>query len=118
MTLLHTLQSTRALARWVLLCWCLVLGVAVAAPLVQPVNTMQVCTTSGGMAMPDGDSPAPTLGHHLDCVLCLGAGAPPSALPSADAPPAAATAAPWAPAVLAVHSASAAPPPGRGPPAA
>jgi len=69
MTLLHTLRSTRALARWVLLCWCLVLGVAVAAPLVQPVNTMQVCTASGSMAMPDGDAPAPTLGHHLDCVL-------------------------------------------------
>jgi len=118
MTLLHTLRSTRALARWVLLCWCLVLGVAVAAPLVQPVNTMQVCTASGSMAMPDGDAPAPTLGHHLDCVLCLGAGAPPSALPSTGTAPDAVTTALWVAAALAVHSPSAAPPPGRGPPTA
>ena len=117
MTLLHTLRSSRALARWVLLCWCLVLGVAIAAPLVQPVNTMQVCSASGSMPMPDGDPSTPALGHHLDCVFCLGAVAPPSALPSTGTAPAVATAALWTAVPTAPRSPRAAPPPGRGPPA-
>ena len=118
MSLLHTLRKSTALARWVLLWWCMALGVAVASPWVQPVQHMLVCSASGSVTVQDtglADTPA---GHHLDCVLCLGPGAPPvsfvvlsvaNAAPLLGIRPAAA---------LAPHSLSAAPPPGRGPPRA
>ena len=118
MSLLHTLRKSTALARWVLLWWCMALGLAIAAPWVQPVQHMQVCSASGSVTVQDTGAPNAPAGHHLDCVLCLGAGAPPvsiavlsvtNAAPPLGARPAAA---------LAPHSRSAAPPPGRGPPRA
>ena len=118
MSLLHTLRKSTALARGVLLWWCMALGVAVASPWVQPVQHMLVCSASGSVTVQDtglADTPA---GHHLDCVLCLGPGAPPVSFVVLSV----ANAAPLLgirPAVaLAPHSLSAAPPPGRGPPRA
>ena len=118
MTLLHTLRKSTALARWVLLWWCMALGVAVASPWVQPVQHLQVCSASGSVTVQDTGVPDAPAGHHLDCVLCLGAGAPPvsiAVLPVANAVPLLGT---RPAAALAPHSLSAAPPPGRGPPRA
>ena len=118
MTLLHTLRKSTALARWVLLWWCMALGVAVASPWVQPVQHMLVCSASGSVTVQDTGLPGAPAGQHLDCVLCLGAGAPPvfiAVLPVANAVPLLGT---HPAAALAPHSLSAAPPPGRGPPRA
>ena len=118
MTLLHTLRKSTALARWVLLWWCMALGVAVASPWVQPAQHMQVCSASGSVSVKDTGLPGAPAGQHLDCVLCLGAGAPPVSfvvLPVANAVPLLGT---HPAAALAPHSLSAAPPPGRGPPRA
>ena len=116
MTLLHTLRKSTDLARWVLLWWCMALGVAVASPWVQPVQHMLVCSASGSVTVQDTGLPGAPAGQHLDCVLCLGAGAPPvfiAVLPVANAVPLLGT---HPAAALAPHSLSAAPPPGRGPP--
>lgn len=118
MHLLHTLRQSRALARWILLWWCLALGVAVAAPWLKSVQHTLVCSASGSVMVQDTGAPDAPVGQHLDCVLCLTAGAPPvsiSALPLASATPLLGTrqAAAFAP-----YRLSAAPPPGRGPPRA
>ncbi|NBY29027.1 MAG: hypothetical protein EBQ71_20255 [Betaproteobacteria bacterium] len=113
---LQVLRKSTALARWVLLWWCMALGVAVAAPWMQPVQHTLVCSASGSITLQDTGAPDTPVGHHLDCVLCLAAGAPPvciSARPVASAAPL--LGARQAPA-LPPHSLSAAPPPGRGPP--
>ena len=118
MTLLHTLRKSTALARWVLLWWCMALGVAVASPWVQPVQHMLVCSASGSVTVQDTGAPDAPAGQHLDCVLCLGPGAPPESiavLPVDNAAPLLGT---RPAAALAPHSLSAAPPPGRGPPRA
>ena len=118
MHLLHTLRQSRALARWILLWWCLALGVALASPLVQPVQHTLVCSASGSVTVQDTGELDSPVGKHLDCVLCLAAGAPPvsiSALPVASATPLLGT---RQAAALAPYRLSAAPPPGRGPPRA
>jgi len=115
---LHTLRKSTALARWVLLWWCMALGVAVAAPWVQPVQHTLVCSALGAVTLQDTGAPDTPLAPHLDCVLCLSAGAPPvsiSALPLANAAPLL-YASPNS--ALGPQSRSAAPPPGRGPPLA
>ena len=112
---LHTLRNS-TLARWVLLWWCMALGVAVAAPWVQPVQHRLVCSASGAVTLQDTGTPDAPLAPHLDCVLCLSAGAPPvyiSALPVANAAPRLHAGPNNA---LGPQSRSAAPPPGRGPP--
>jgi len=50
---LHTLRKSTALARCVLLWWCMALGVAVAAPWVQPVQHTLVCSASGSVTVQD-----------------------------------------------------------------
>ena len=79
--LLQTLRQSRALARWVLVCLALAMGVAVAAPVVQPLDMGGICSAAGnagnGESNPDG---LPAGSHHaLQCVLCLGLSAPPQA---------------------------------------
>jgi hypothetical protein len=119
MSPLHTLRSTRALARAVLLWWCLALGLAAAAPLAQAQKSRMVCSAAGMVMLVDADSGAPVGqgAHGLDCVLCLLTGAPPPASQSA-------LFSPTPPQAVAAHAGldalawrSAAPPPGRGPPA-
>ncbi|MDH4482105.1 MAG: DUF2946 domain-containing protein [Rhodoferax sp.] len=119
MSPLHTLRTTRLLARAVLLWWCLALGLAAAAPLAQAQSSRLVCSASGMVMLVDLDTGMP-LGqgaHGLDCALCLLTGAPP---PSAQSD----FSVPTRPLVIAASAApsahawrSAAPPPGRGPPA-
>jgi hypothetical protein len=119
MSPLHTLRTTRLMARAVLLWWCLALGLATVAPLAQAQGSRMVCSASGTVMLVNADTGAPAGqgAHSLDCALCLLTGAPPpSAQSDFSVPPR-----PLAIAANAAPSAhawrSAAPPPGRGPPA-
>jgi len=115
---LHTLRTTRTLARAVLLWWCLALGLAAAAPLAQAQGSRMVCSASGMVVLVDAETGAPASQgtHSLDCALCLFTGAPPTAAqaPLLSSVPLHALAAHTGPSTLAWRSA--APPPGRGPP--
>jgi len=119
MSPLHTLRTARSLTRAVLLWWCLALGLATAAPLAQDQGSRMVCSASGMVMLVDAETgtPAQLGAHSLDCVLCLVTGAPPpmvqSNLPATAALPNRPVQA--SPSALAWRSA--APPPGRGPPA-
>lgn len=75
--LLHSLRRSRTLARWVLVWFAFAMGVAVAAPVVQPLNLGGICSASAAMGDPQSDADAAGLHTILQCVLCLGAGAPP-----------------------------------------
>lgn len=77
--LLQSLRRSRTLARLVLAWFVFAMGVAVAAPAVQPLALGSICsaaTTDGGNP-PDGGA-AVGAHHSVQCVLCLAAGAPPS----------------------------------------
>lgn len=79
---LQSLRQSRALIRWMLACFALAVGVAVAAPLVNPQALSLVCSAGGTVklvAADDVDSgSAAAMAHTLDCVMCLPAGAPPA----------------------------------------
>ncbi|OGB31102.1 MAG: DUF2946 domain-containing protein [Burkholderiales bacterium RIFCSPLOWO2_12_FULL_61_40] len=81
MPTLHALRQARTLAHWVLVWFVLAVGVAVAAPLVQPQSSTLVCTASGAVKLlAGGDEGSVAPAHHtLDCVLCLALSAPPPA---------------------------------------
>lgn len=68
------------LIRWVLLWFALSLGAAVASPLVHPQAVELVCSSAGTVkAIVYTDDGAQELGMgHLDCPLCVLAGAPPA----------------------------------------
>jgi hypothetical protein len=115
---MQRLRRAHFITRLVLVWLALTIGVAVAAPLVQPEAMQLVCSGSGAMKLlPQGDDTAGALaGHGLDCPLCISLDAPPPVAlgavlrlttPAALVPPA--RAAPLA-------SSSAAPPSARGPP--
>jgi len=116
---LHTLRTTRTLARAVLLWWCLALGLAAAAPLAQAQGSRMVCSASGMVVLVDAETGAPASQgtHSLDCALCLFTGAPTPAAQTDFSVPirSLAIAASAGPNPHAWRSA--APPPGRGPPA-
>jgi hypothetical protein len=80
--LLHTLRRSHTLARLVLVWFVLAMGVAIAAPAVQPLGMGDICSAS---AVAQGQQPE-TGGagshHTLQCVLCLSAGAPPLVTPA------------------------------------
>lgn len=85
MTLLQTLRQSRSLLRWMLLGFCLSLGVAVASPVLHPQSVSLVCTAAGSVKLVSTDGAASAdaapSAHLLDCVLCLPAGlAAPQAL--------------------------------------
>lgn len=74
--MLQRLRATAALARFVLAWFALSLGVAMAAPLVQPHALQLIC--GGGtikLLQDNGDAPASTL--TMDCALCAPAIVPP-----------------------------------------
>jgi hypothetical protein len=89
---MQSLRTARFLARLVLAWFALSLGVAIASPLVKPVNFEVVCASTGTGAMKlvaktdgGGETRSPT----LDCPLCAGVAAPPPAVvaaPSFDVP--------------------------------
>ena len=85
---LQTLRETRAIVRWMLVWFALSLGVAVASPVVNPQALTLVCSAAGVVQLKagtDGDAPQP-MGHTLDCVLCMVAGAPPATAVVVQAP--------------------------------
>lgn len=107
-----------SLIRWVLLWFALSLGAAIASPLVHPQAMELVCSATGSVkAVVHTDDGAQELGAgHMDCPLCVLAGAPP-ATPAVELP----TPLPLAHAVQPIPSAriaaaTAAPMPARGPP--
>ncbi|MEO5796953.1 MAG: hypothetical protein ABIP34_19135 [Rhodoferax sp.] len=69
----------RRLARWVLLCFALSLGVAIASPLTHPQAMELVCSSGGSVKLlvtaPDGSTQV--VSQMGDCPLCITAGAPP-----------------------------------------
>lgn len=120
-----------AITRWVLAWFLLALGVATAAPLVQPKPWVLVCSASGVVALvalqdddgssgggDDGTAAPGGMHHTLDCALCLPGGAPPPVLAWALAAPV-----PLSHVLLPVEAARiaalvGAPLPARGPPGA
>ncbi|MFV0680249.1 DUF2946 family protein [Ottowia sp.] len=84
-----TSLHARRIARFMLVWLWLVMGVAVASPLVQPVAMTTVCTGEGMLqtvAVLDDGSPAPA-SAHLDCPLCVPLSAPPPPAVMAPLPP-------------------------------
>ena len=80
---MHALRTSSTLARLVLAWLLLTLGVAVAAPLVQPQAMEIVCSTGAGakVVFVASDDEAPLVAPAtLECLLCLGASAPPAAI--------------------------------------
>lgn len=78
--LLQSLRRSHTLARLVLAWFVFAMGVAVAAPTVQPLDLGSICSAvspSQGGSAPDGNAPA-SAHHTAQCVLCLGVGAPPA----------------------------------------
>ena len=76
---MHALRTSSILARLVLALFVLMLGTAIASPIVHPTKTEMVCTTGGVMKMvvTSEDGQTLELGQHtLDCSLCLPAGLP------------------------------------------
>jgi hypothetical protein len=68
------------LARWVLLCFALSLGVAIASPLTHPQALELVCSSGGAVKLlvtaPDGSTQV--VSQMGDCPLCTTPGVPPS----------------------------------------
>ncbi|PQA76968.1 DUF2946 family protein [Rhodoferax sp. TS-BS-61-7] len=87
MSPLQTLRQAHALIRWMLACFVLAMGVAVAAPVVNPQALSLVCSAGGSVKLvvqDDAGGSAPmALAHTLDCVMCLPAGAPPASTAAA-----------------------------------
>jgi len=67
--------------RWVLLWFALSIGAAVASPIVHPQAVELVCSSAGSIkAVVQTDDGVQEMGaSHMDCPLCLLAGAPPPA---------------------------------------
>lgn len=79
---MHALRSARRLASFVLALFVLVVGVAAAAPVVQPQRLEMVC--SGGsvklMQLGGDDADHQLSKAGMDCPLCATAAPPPSAI--------------------------------------
>ena len=125
MPTLQTIRQAPRLIRAVLAWFVLSVGLAVAAPVLQPQTLSLVCSAAGSVKLvATGDlneqsgPAAPMATHHtLDCVLCLALAAPPSVAchQAATAP----LPTGLLPSLSGTHISglTAAPPPARGPPA-
>ncbi len=115
---MQTLRNAHTIARFLLVWFALSIGVAIASPVVKPQSLQMVCSAAGTLTLvaTDSDGGTASNNHLLDCPLCAVTGA---------LPPFEATA--LSQATPKLHSvpvftarlagfASAAPPPGRGPP--
>ena len=111
------LRHAHFLARWVLVCFVLSLGAAMASPLVKPQTMELVCSGAGVMKLLIKTDDGGSVGHHtLHCPLCASLGAPPPQLRVAAEPfqPLSYVLQPIAAAHIAALTA--APLPARGPP--
>lgn len=78
---MHALRHARILARWLLLCFVMSLGAAIASPLVKPQTMELVCTGAGTVKLIIGSDDGGSVGQHtLHCPLCASLGAPPPQL--------------------------------------
>ncbi|SDM48698.1 hypothetical protein SAMN05428957_106213 [Oryzisolibacter propanilivorax] len=69
---MSVLHCPPRLARLLLACFALALGVASAAPLVQAPALQQLCSAAGEVRWAPDDGPgAPASAHALECALCL-----------------------------------------------
>lgn len=112
------LRRAQSLARLVLAWFVLSIGMAIAAPVVNPQSTQLICTGSGVMKVliTSADGVQEVASQSMDCPLCASMGAPP--------PVARLAAEPLLPLSYAVQTIPAAviakltavPPPARGPP--
>ena len=117
MKAMQTLRRARFLARLVLAWFVLALGVAVAAPLVQPQSMELVCASGGAMKLiVKSDDGTPVAGHTLDCPLCATVGAPPPVPQLAAVAPQALAHALTSTVAAHIAGRTAAPLPPRGPP--
>ena len=121
MPTLHQRPHTiRRFAAWVLACFVLSLGVAVASPVVHPRGTVLLCTGAGTMKLlvqgEDGVAPS-TITASMDCPLCVpGAGPLPQPMQAPQAPQIPRTYTVPMRVSASVVARSAAPLPARGPP--
>lgn len=120
---MQTLRHARALARFVLALYVLVVGVAIASPLVQPQSLVLICVGGGSgvklinLDAGGGGDDGQMLGM-LNCPLCASVAPPPVVAQTAEALVASPLAYALRP-IVAAHIAgrTAAPLPPRGPPA-
>lgn len=78
---MHTLRHARLVARWVLVCFVMALGAAVASPLVKPQTMELVCSGAGTVKLIITGNDGGSVGQHtLHCPLCASLGAPPPQL--------------------------------------
>ncbi len=76
---MQSLRRARLLARLVLAWFGLAIGVAIASPLVHPQALQRICSPAGAVkfVVQGDDGTVPAVAAHLDCPLCLHAGAAP-----------------------------------------
>ncbi len=115
---MQVLRNANFLARLLLAWFALSVGVALGSPLVKPQAAELICSGAGSMKLlvKGDDGAAAEASHTLHCALCATFDAPPAApAPGPALQPLGLALQP----ILAAHIAArtAAPPPGRGPPA-
>lgn len=76
---MQRLRNAHIIARLVLVWFALFVGVATAAPILNPQSKQLVCSASGQMKLIASDDASDEATNHLglDCVLCTGVSAPP-----------------------------------------
>ena len=76
---LEILRRTPLIARILLACWLLSIGVAIASPLVKPQALELICSGAGVMKLllKSDDGKQQATNHALDCPLCAASSAPP-----------------------------------------
>ena len=79
---MHTLRTSKLIAKLVLVWFALFLGSAIASSVIKPGGMQMVCTASGGMKMVDmtGDDGELKASASMDCPLCASVTAPPPPL--------------------------------------
>ena len=116
----HTRFNVQFLARLVLAWFAMSLGVAIASPIVAPQAMELVCSAAGAVkVVVQTDDGAQDLGSmHMDCPLCMLAGAqPPLPMVATIALPLPLGRAVQSIPAARIAAATAAPPPARAPPA-
>ncbi|NBY53865.1 MAG: DUF2946 domain-containing protein [Betaproteobacteria bacterium] len=76
---MHTLRSSKLIAKLVLVWFALFLGSAIASTVIEPGSMQMVCTAGGGMKMVDtsGDDGGIGATASMDCPVCASVTAPP-----------------------------------------
>lgn len=116
---MQTLRNAKHIATLVLVWFALFLGSAVASTLIQPGNLQMVCSAGGAVKWLDinGEEGQTQASASMDCPLCASVSAPPATQTVQFEPPSSLAHALQALAQAHIASATAAPPPSRGPPA-